>query len=97
MLELIQFGMTFLPDGTLMLAGGLGNSGIANLYTVNTTTGAATLVGQTDFDKISGLTAVDAQAVPEPASSFLVVSGVVALYARRRRRPVGGVKASRRA
>jgi len=87
------FGMTFLPDGTLLLAGGLGNSGVASLYTVDTVTGAATLVGNTGFDKISGLTTFDAQAVPEPASSFLAASGLVALYARRRRRLARDAKA----
>lgn len=76
-------GLTFTEDGTLyaILNG--------QLYELNTSTGAATLVGSTGgFSAISGLTAITlADAVPEPGTTLLLAACVGMLgFVRRRRR-----------
>jgi len=75
-------GMSFNPaNGTLYLATG---EGTTNLYTVNTTTGALSLVGSTG-ENISGLAFTPAVGgTPEPAAFGFVLAGACIMAAFRR-------------
>jgi DNA-binding beta-propeller fold protein YncE len=86
-------GMAFSPStGTAYVADG-GTSGTNALYTLNTTTGALTLVGATGAaNGLAGLSFVPQQSpsVPEPSALLLLVigAGLLGLPAWRRSRRV---------
>lgn len=81
-------GFDILTDGvngTNFAFASLTVGGVESLYTINLTTGAATLVGEIDADLVFGL-AVQPFSVPEPASVALVGVAAAGLAARRLRR-----------
>jgi DNA-binding beta-propeller fold protein YncE len=78
-----NIGLAFDPsDGILYM-----NDSLGNFYTVNTGTGAATLIGSNGVDNINGLAVIpdSGGAVPEPGTSVLAASALVALGFRYRK------------
>jgi|SRR5579872_2286423 len=73
--------------------GALANNNLSNLFTINVSTGAATLLGPIGtFTNVAGLAEFDAGGsvtTPEPGSILLLTSGLLAILSRRRfgRRP----------
>ena len=60
-----------------------GGSSVGDLYTIDLTTGAATLIGTTGVSSLAGL-AFQADPIPEPTTMLLFGSGLIGLAAWRR-------------
>jgi hypothetical protein len=79
-------GLAFNPQsGVLYMADGTSNVNNANLYTIDPSSGAVTLVGSTGIKQMAALTFTPAQ-LPEPGMAGLVMIGAAALSMKRRRR-----------
>jgi hypothetical protein len=90
--ELTYSGLVFRADGTLLSLGSI-TASADGLYSVNTATGAATLLGPTgiDFGVDGGLTFAPGQpesTVPEPSTSLLCLLGLGLLWTVRSRLPI---------
>jgi hypothetical protein len=77
-------GLTF--GGTTLYAA-LSNfsNSTSSFYTINPTTGAATFIGDIDFDQVSGISGIETTTTtPEPSTWVLITGGALAILLRRR-------------
>ena len=58
-------GLTFVPDGTMFVA--IGN----RLYSFDSPSSTATLIGPIGFDSVSGLSFLPTAAIPVPAAAWM--------------------------
>lgn len=84
---LVGMGMDFDASNTLFAIEklGSGSTGARNLVTVNTSTGAATLIGSTQAG-LDALAFSSGVVIPEPSSLALLSIGTLGLLVRRRRK-----------
>jgi sugar lactone lactonase YvrE len=80
-------GLSFSSVGTLFAVVGDGSTN-SMLYSLDTATGAGTLVGDTGFQAVSGIAFVDSGSgptgLPEPSTGLLMLSAPLAFAAARR-------------
>ena len=94
--EIGSTGITDGCDGDLCSLGGLTFGGTtlyavlsnfsnstSSFYTIDPTTGAATLIGDIAFGEVSGISGI-ATTTPEPSTWFLIAGGALGLVLRRR-------------
>jgi hypothetical protein len=91
-------GITDGCDGDLCSLGGLTFGGTtlyaalsnfsnstSSFYTIDPTTGAATFIGDIDFDQVSGISGIETTTtMPEPSTWVLITGGALAILLRRR-------------